>query len=251
MISTRLLKTLQLGLRILELLAAHPDGLSNSEIASAMAMDPARSYRFLATLLHEGCIHKQDNKYGASCWAVRFVDASRISLRDVGNPLIARLAYDTNATASLSVIEGLKAVPIAIASGPQPLRVSSNLGHLVQLHSSALGKALLAFQSELSRKAFIPSLDLVQFTPRTICSVEALRAELEGIRQKGYAVDDEEMYEGVTCVAVPVLNRNSEAVASVSCAFPKVQGGISPEQVSSVVRQERAVVRELVNLLSL
>ncbi len=251
MTPSRVLKTLQLGLRILELLATHPEGLSNSEIASLMGMDSTRTHRFLATLVEEGFVYKQNTNYAVSYRLVRFIETSNKSLRTAAKPLIARLAHDTNSTASLSILEGLSAVPITIASGPQPLKVSSNLGHLVPLHSSALGKALLAFQPDVSRELFIQSLDLVRFTQKTICSIELLRAVLEDIREKGYATDDEEMYEGVTCVAIPVLGRDSEAVAAISCAFPRGREGMSEAELSSVVRQERAVSRELNRLLHL
>ena len=83
-------------------------------------------------------------------------------------------------------------------------------------HCSASGKLLLAFKPEQERKRLIDTLPLEQFTHRTITDHNVLLSELDRITMNGYAVDNEEYVLGVSCVAVPVKDRDGEVVAAIA-----------------------------------
>ncbi len=96
----------------------------------------------------------------------------------------------------------------------------ANAGTRAVAYRTALGKAMLAHLSAERRNAVIESLVFQAFTPKTITSPEWFRAELEKIRKRGYAIDDEESVLGVRCLAAPVLNAEQEPIAALSISGP-------------------------------
>ena len=98
----------------------------------------------------------------------------------------------------------------------RPLRF--RVGLTEPLHSTALGKVMLAYGKETEQLA---SLGLERRTANIITDTEELRAELEEIRWQGFAVDGVENEEDVRCVAAPVFDHKGEVVGSISVSGPK------------------------------
>ncbi|MGH2616326.1 MAG: IclR family transcriptional regulator, partial [Thermomicrobiales bacterium] len=88
------------------------------------------------------------------------------------------------------------------------------------IHSTASGKLLLAYQPREQAAALLAAVDRSPFTPHTITDLDALLSELDAIQSRGYALDREEDYVGVQCVAAPVFDGNGDCVASVSISYP-------------------------------
>jgi DNA-binding IclR family transcriptional regulator len=88
------------------------------------------------------------------------------------------------------------------------------------LHSTSLGKALVAFVSQAEQERLLRAIPLQRLTPRTITSPSRLRKELALVRRQGYALDDEEAVAGARCIAAPILDSHQRAVAAVSIAGP-------------------------------
>ena len=101
-----------------------------------------------------------------------------------------------------------------------PLRLNFHIGSRVPLHCTAIGKLFLAYLPERQRKALVTTLDLQRFTPNTITTAEALEAELDKIRGRGFSVDDEEYTAGVVCIAAPIFNAKDEVQAGVAIQSP-------------------------------
>ncbi len=89
------------------------------------------------------------------------------------------------------------------------------------MHCTASGKVLLANEPEERRDAILTSVPLTRFTDNTITDVNELRAELTTIRLQGEAVDREEKFDGVQCVAVPVFAQHGECVGVSTVQFPR------------------------------
>jgi DNA-binding IclR family transcriptional regulator len=114
------------------------------------------------------------------------------------------------------------------------------VGQRVPAHSCAAGKVLLAFAGSLPD-------ELPASTPRTITSVQALASELELVRSRGYAIDDEEYEEGVGCVAVAVTGADGRPVAALSVSSPAARlQRIGPSEVAARLSSAaRALTRDL------
>jgi IclR family acetate operon transcriptional repressor len=106
------------------------------------------------------------------------------------------------------------------------------VGLAVPLHCSALGKVLLAFGA-----ARMPAGPFEARTSRTITSRAALAAELATVRERGYAVTDEELEPGLVAVAAPVFAGGASAIAAVSVSAPAVRltAGLIPVTAAACV----------------
>src|SRR5690606_15655032 len=101
-----------------------------------------------------------------------------------------------------------------------PLRIALGAGSSVPLHASASGKLFLAHMPKRSRERFVRQSPLVRHTQKTLTEPRALAAELERIREQGYATDDEEYLAGICCLAVPVHDADGRVVAALAMHSP-------------------------------
>jgi len=145
---------------------------------------------------------------------------SYVDVREVARPFLRQIAEACQETVNLSVLDHYKVVNLE--QFVPPMRQIKNVGRVGRrmcTHCTAAGKVLLAY---LSEKELAPILQsgLERFTSHTITDPEALRRELDTVRQQGYAVAQEELEEGLNVVAVPIRDYRGQPVASVSVAGP-------------------------------
>lgn len=152
-------------------------------------------------------------------------------------PILERLAETTGESTSLGIRRGDEVIVVLAAASRQRLRFDHATGAGIGLHASGMGKVLMAFSSDSPATSVreLPSLD--RYTASTITSRDELVAELEQIREVGYAVNREERYSGVFGVAAPVLDRRGRARAAVGVQGPAVRlTGTSFTELSALVR---------------
>lgn len=126
----------------------------------------------------------------------------------------------TEAEAWLSVLNEQSALCIDKIDSKRSVRMSSFVGFRDPLHCSGVGKTLLAFQDEAVREALIARIGFEKHTERTITEPEALRAHLREIVAQGYAVDREEIEEGLSYVAAPIRDHTGKVIAAISNSGP-------------------------------
>ena len=126
------------------------------------------------------------------------------------------MASELQLTCHLGVSEGAAAVYLSKIECDQPIRVNSWVGKRFSLHSSALGKVLLAWLPEAELQQALAGIDWVPNTAHTITSPAAMRAHLQLVRARGWASDDEENVPNIRCVAAPVFDRQQNVVAAIS-----------------------------------
>ena len=116
----------------------------------------------------------------------------------------------------------------------------TRIGSSNPVHCTSVGKAILAFlPEERDRPRFCAAPRFERFTQRTIATPEALRAEIEKTRRRGYAVDDEELEEGLRCIAVPLLDAQRLPVAAVSVSGPSFR--VTAQKLPSIANHLAAV----------
>jgi len=154
-------------------------------------------------------------------------------LFELGNRVIARLDYgkgaeaylrrlvdETGETANLAVLDNGFAYYVAKVEGTRPLRMPSRVGTSLPAHATAVGKVLLAHLSSASLDSVLAHRPLAVFGPKTITDRRKLEVELQRIREQGFGVDDEEIDEGLRCVAAPVRDHTGSVVAAISVSGP-------------------------------
>lgn len=196
------------ALDLLEALAGANGEVSITALAERTRLHVSTAHRLLATLLRREYVRQNPDtsRYYAGAKLATLGDGrSRFGeLRSRARPVLRSLAEATRETANLSVLDDTDAVYLETMPGPQIVRLFTTVGNRVPLHATGAGKALLAWLPLPRREALIERMDLRPHTPQTIVDRDALRHALDEIRERGYAVDDEEFDEGVRCVAVPV-----------------------------------------------
>lgn len=221
-------------------------GLGVSELARRTSLNKSTAHRVLAMLERNGVVERIGTEYRLGAYlhdlgrAVYPPGHERI--RDVLLPYLTDLYELTRQTVHLATLHGTDVVYLAKLYGHRPMPTPSRIGGRLPAHCTAVGKALLAYDTAAAARAL--SEPLRSFTASTIADPVDLAAELDRIRRTGIAFDDEESQPGLTCVASPVLTPDRRAVAALSIAAPR--GQVDTAQLSTGLRRVAAAASQAI-----
>lgn len=150
-------------------------------------------------------------------WGQSFLD--RLDLQRHASDLIEELVAISGETCFLGVLDRDTVLYIAAVHSPHPIRPAAGVGFRMPLHSTGIGKVLLAWAEEGERAALLTE-PLERRTPNTITDPATLNEHLEQVRIRGYAVDEVENEDGVRCVAAPIRDHNGATAAALSVSAP-------------------------------
>jgi IclR family acetate operon transcriptional repressor len=195
-----------------------PAGASLTVLAEATKLPKSTAARMLLALERQGLVARDDSgRYHAGEVFVRFAwrRPSEGDLVELARPFLERLGELTGETVNLGVVRGSAVEQVAQVDSRYVLGATNWVGRSEPLHCTALGKALLA-----AGGAVLPPGRLERLTERTVTSRSALAAELRAVRERGYAVADEELEPGLVAIAAPVFRAGGAAVAAISVSGP-------------------------------
>lgn len=212
------------ALGLLVLLGDEPRGASAADISRRAGLPFSTTYRLLGSLTRDGFVDYEPDGRRYHLGLRIFQLGQRVSnhhgFAGTAMPVLRRVTEQTGEATILSVRDGHHHLTVNKVDGPQIFRVTSDPGHLGSLSTTAVGKALVAFADESEREQLLAELPLDALTDRSITDRQAFRAEIEQVRQRGYAVMDEENEMGMRAVAVPLLSNQGVAFASLATAAP-------------------------------
>ena len=210
-------QTVQRALDILELAAERGGGLAIVDIASALELSPPTAHRLCRTLVERGYMRQlADRRYALGIRLVPLGNAANELIGVDAESVLADLVAEIGETANLAILTGHQAEYVAQAPSRYAMRMFTEVGRRVDLHCTGVGKALLAQLDGEAVTAILRRAGMARQTDYTITTQTALAAELERIREAGYALDEQEQEIGVRCVAVPVGNELSWMALSIS-----------------------------------
>ncbi len=210
-------------LDILENIKDTPVGVRLSDLARAVDMPKATVYRILATLESRGFLDRgQDGGYRMARKLFDLQQRHPIeqTLNRVAPPKMEDLAKLCRETVNLGILDGGEVVVINTVESPQTIRMSSKVGNRRCLHTTAIGKILLAALPEKEMLRLIRIKGLPRLTPHTLVNRTALLAELDRVRERGYAIDNQENELDGRCIGAPVLGPDGRVVAALSISGP-------------------------------
>jgi len=217
-------QSLERALDLLEALAG-ADELGVSEIAAQTGLVPSTAHRLLGTLVSRGYA-AQSPASGRYLLGYKLLELTsglqdRLErLRSAARPHLEAIMEQTGETTNLVVLEGRNAVYIESVTGTRSVRLFTEIGQAIPAHTSASGKALLAWRAPSDIDALLGDAPLPASTPHTLTSMAALQDDLAMIRRRGYATDNEEHELGVACVATPILDHGGLPLAAISVSGP-------------------------------
>jgi IclR family acetate operon transcriptional repressor len=207
-VARRSVQSVDRALDLLEALAQSEGEVSITSLANRTSLHVSTVHRLLTTLLRRGYVRQnpETSRYFTGAKLATLAEgSSRFNeLRHRARPILQSLTAHTRETSNLVVLDDVVGVYIDTVPSPHVVRMFTTLGNRVPLHATGAGKALLAWLAPDRRDPLIDRMELRAHTVRTIVERPALRRALEEIRERGYAIDDEEYDEGVRCVAVAV-----------------------------------------------
>ena len=225
------------GFAILGLVAQEP-GLSFAAIRTKLGMPNSSCHHLVTTLCRLGALQMQPDRgyvLGLRLFELGSIAASQRRLGEFALPALKLLAQETRLTCHLGVMEGNEAVYLLKVEGNNEIRVNTWEGKRLSLHSSSLGKVLLAWlpTAELEKK--LGNLNWETKTVNTIATAEVLRSHLEEVRKRGWAFDDEEDIANLRCVAAPIVDADGRVVAAISAVGTILN--ISKDRFESLAEQ--------------
>lgn len=210
---------------ILELLAAARTPMRLRDISTTLGMNSSTASRFLASLQQYGYViqEPETQRYHLTYKICRIANqfSSHVSISSITHPYLEQLSSEVNESVCLSIEQNMSTVYVDIATKPNHTLLSLHaVGNTGPMHCTAIGKLLLLNYSEKQIDEFIRIKGLERHTEHTITTKEQLLEELDRIRDRGCAYDNEECEIGVRCVALPIRDYTGAIVAGISVTGP-------------------------------
>ena len=215
-----------------------------TDLAAALDHSKGTTHSHLATLLENEYVVRNGDRYGLS---LKFLDfgeyvKSQLEIYDVVAEELDDLAAETGEVAQFATEEHGRAVYLYKAHGNQAVNTASSVSKREYIHCISLGKAMLAQFPEERVDEIVDRHGLPAKTSNTITDRDELAAELQEIRERGYAVDDEEMIEGIRCVAAPITNDGVVGAISISGPSSRMAGERFEETLPSKLLRSANVI---------
>jgi DNA-binding IclR family transcriptional regulator len=199
-------------------------------------------HRLAVTLVAEGMLEQNPDsgKYrlGMGLFRLGSLVRRRMTLSNEARPLLRDLREKVNETVHLAVLDGSEIMYVYNLESTQAIRSRSDVGVRKPAYCTAEGQAILAFQPADVVSRVIRD-GLTARTPQTITDAAALQKVLDGVRQRGCAVEDEESELGMRCIAAPIRNDGGEVIAAIGIAGPvsrlsrKALAGFTPHVIET------------------
>lgn len=241
------MKSLARGLRVLGSFTTRAPDWGAAELARALDMDRVVAWRTLRTLCEENFV-VQDSATKRYRLGPRVMELAGSVLANMdpfaeAKPLMATLWQETQETVRFILRSGTSIIVANVLECPQPVRIAGNIGRSVPMYCTAAGRVFLAFGSEALRREVL-SAPLVAQTAHTLTDPAAILAKLETIRREGVAIDEQEMTEHASAIAVPIFGRgDDEPAASIAVMGPSAR--LTRERLEALAPRMREIGRDV------
>jgi DNA-binding IclR family transcriptional regulator len=235
------------AVEVIEELARSEEGLGLTIISSRLNYGVSATYHLLNTLKLHNIIEqdKKTKKYriGVGLFRISNMAKRQNSLVTLAQPYLDKLRVIVDETSNLLVLDGNEVVYIAQSESTKLLKMFTQLGVKAPLYCTGGGKVILAYKPLDFQEFILSRINLEKHTKNTIVTVEGLQKEFENIRKQGYAIDNEEREEGVTCIATPIFDCYGEVIAAISISGPSYR--LKEKDLSKIIPDVVLTAKEL------
>lgn len=208
---------------LLDALARYPGPTSLKILAAETGLHSSTAFRILNSMVDNGFVERDaGGKYQLGRKLARLGSRvhARADLRQIAQPVMARLRDELGETVNLTIREGDEVVYIEKANPNRMMHVQQLIGSRAPLHVTAVGKLMLAMGGDEECQGYALRTNLPSYTRNTINNLPALLKQAAQLREQGYAFDDEEAEIGVGCIGALIYDASGSIVAGLSISAP-------------------------------
>src|SRR5438046_739127 len=239
------------ALSILEAAAQRREGLTNAEISRKLGIPKSSASYILRTLEKRSYLRREAEtgryRVGLKILSLGGDAQANLDIADVALPFMRSLVERIHLTVHLAVLDQSEAVYIEKVEAPGFFKVNTWVGRRMFLHSTSVGKCLLAWLPKQEVEALVKQQGLKKRTPKTITTMTRLFADLEHTKNEGYAVDDEENSLGARCLGAPVFDVAGNVVAALGASgtLTQVDEASMPRLTEALKETARRISRQM------
>lgn len=208
---------------LLEAITAHPEPASLKYLSAETRLHPSTAFRILNALASHGLVERTSaGRYALGVKLLHFGSHvhGKVDLLREAKPIMEALCAQVGETVNLTVREGDEVVYVERVTPNRMMRVEQVIGSRAPLHVTAVGKLFLAESGEKAAREYARRTGLPRYTPNTLTQVTKLWGQVANTPKQGYALDNEEAEQGVSCIGVPVRDAHGTMVAGLSISAP-------------------------------
>jgi DNA-binding IclR family transcriptional regulator len=239
------------ALHILEAAAQRRDGLTNAEISRKLGIPKSSASYILRTLEKRSYLRREQEsgryRLGLKILSLGGDAQANLDIADVALPFMRTLGEKIRMTVHLAVLDQGEAVYIEKVEAPGFFKVNTWVGRRMFLHSTSVGKCLLAWLPKHEIETMVRQQGLKKRTPKTITSIAKLLADLDRVKHSGHAVDDEENSLGARCLGAPIFDATGNVTAALGASGTLTQTDETemPRIIEALRETARRISRQL------
>jgi len=206
------------GFAVIKAFSSQPDALTIADVARRTGLSRAVSRRFLLTLADLGYIAAADGVFRLTPRVLElgYTFLSSLRLPDVAQPVMEQVVDTLHESCSVSVLDATDIVYVARVPAKRIMAINLAIGSRLPAYPTSMGRVLLAALSPAALDGYFARAELKPLTDRTITSPDELRRVIAQVRERGWAMVDQEVEVGVRSVAAPIVDRSGRTVAAVN-----------------------------------
>lgn len=242
----RRIQSIDRAILILKCFTENRKEMKLSEIAYELDLNKSTVHGIISTLKYHGLIEQDEEtqKYRLGMYIVELGNLvlNSIDIRKIAYPIIRDVSKQLNETVHLSKLDGSELVYLDKVESNQSMRIFTFVGSRMPIYCTGMGKAMLAYKNDDIINKFLPEI-LKPMTRNTITDKKELLKQLKTIRERGYAMDNEENSDGLRCIAAPIFDHNGEVRYSISVSGPTVR--ITEDKTENVAKIIKESAKEI------
>ncbi|MFV2012344.1 MULTISPECIES: IclR family transcriptional regulator [unclassified Micromonospora] len=208
-----------------------------SDVSRELGLHKSTASRLFRALADAGFLQRNEEtgayRLGVTVFDLGARFLAGLDMHAIARPLLHQLAEEQGESVNLAIRDGLDAISIDLVTGSHSLQLVSRLGRRIPLWCSAAGKALLIDMDDDQVRELLADAAWTRLTRRTITDIDVFLADLAGVREHGWALNDEESEDGLRVVGAPVRDRLGAVTASISVSGPIFRLD-SPQRVTAL-----------------
>ena len=245
------IQSLEKGLNVIAIFDSEHQAMTLTEVAKKVGLTRANARRILLTLQYLDYVKYKDGKLfslTAKVLCLGYSFLSSLSFKELAQPYIQALAMDINESCSMSVLDGKDIVYVARFQTKRIMTISLSIGSRLPLHATSMGRVLMSGLAQNDLEKVLDNLELEAYTPHTITNKQELGDRINLVKERGWALADQELEIGVRSIACPVKDKDGKTIAALN-----ISGHASrvtkEEMIENYLPTLKRTVKEIENAL--